>query len=115
MTTEQANRRRAFREALRAKRDAERLLDDLLLARRDTLAQLRERGRTDALAQVTGRTAFDAAIERTRQLLETLNASLERTRRQLAAQRALDEGAPIPEPCGDDNRREQHVVALGAD
>lgn len=115
MTTEQANRRRALREALKAKRDAERLLDDLLVARRDTLALLRERGRADALAQVTGRTAFDEAIDRTRQLLDALNVSLERARRQLAAQRALDERAPIHEPCGDASQREQHVVALGAD
>ncbi|RMD62258.1 MAG: hypothetical protein D6824_07010 [Planctomycetota bacterium] len=115
MTQEQAHRRRALRQALKTKRDAEQLLDDLLVARRDTLAQLRERGRVDALAQVTGRTAFDHAIERTRQLLDSLNASLERTRKQLATQRALDAHPPVSEPCVDDRQRAPDVVALGAD
>jgi len=110
-------------------RDAQRLLDDLLVARRDTLSQLREMGRRDALADVTGKTAFDDAIEQTRKLIERLSASLERTRKALIAlparQGAFDETASGRDAVRHDNNsfqgfivpadQQRLTVALGAD
>lgn len=112
MTTNPRARRRALREALAARRDAQRLLDDLLIARRDTLQRLREAGRRDALASITGRTAFDDAIDQTRRLLERLSASLERTRKALVDNPIAVERAGAFDLASMDSESSPHVHAL---
>lgn len=59
-------------EAERLLAEARRVLESLRAGRQTVEAKLEEQGRTDAIRQVTGASALDAAIDRAERMIETL-------------------------------------------
>ncbi len=61
--------------------DAERVLESLEEARRETERHLADSNRADSLKSVTGRSALEAAIDTTRAIIEHLRRAIAETRR----------------------------------
>ncbi|MHC4811060.1 MAG: hypothetical protein ACYTEV_11950 [Planctomycetota bacterium] len=72
----QLERRPDASDALAARNDAARLLEDLLRERAATEARLAEAGREDPIRMVTGRSALDRAIRSTQDVLARMDAML---------------------------------------
>ena len=75
-----SNLQRALLETNAQRDRAEAVLESLQRAKRDVERQLDRLQREDALAQVTGRSSLDDAIESTQRMIDTLNRALETMR-----------------------------------